>query len=117
MKTRPSSRFEIERVWRTLSYLCIATLLIIIALWVGIRDNIVMISLLLGGIILFLYASLYLWAKVTYYSILAVASLIILILDIMWPFINEDIAMSSGLVCFAGIIAGITGIFRFRKYN
>jgi hypothetical protein len=74
-----------------------------------------MIAMLLIGIVLFFFAVLHLWEKSAYYAILAAVCLVIIILDFKWPFISEGIAMTAGLVCFAGIIAGIIGIFRFRK--
>ena len=84
---------------------------------VGTSDNIPMIAMLLAGIILFLYAALHLWEKSAYYAIMSVVCLVILVLDFTWPFISEGVAMTVGLICFAGIIAGIVGLFRFRKYN
>jgi hypothetical protein len=111
------SRFDAENITKTITYFVIAGFLIAISLVVGISDNILMIAMLLGGIILFFFAALHLWEKPAYYTILAVVCLVILILDFIWPFISEGVAMSVGLVCFAGIIAGITGMARFRKYN
>jgi hypothetical protein len=117
MKNKFLARFEAENITKTVTYFVIAVLLIVISLVVGISDNIVMISMLLGGIMLFFFAALHPWEKPAYYAILAAVCLVILILDFIWPFISEGVAMSVGLVCFAGIIAGIIGIFRFRKYD
>jgi hypothetical protein len=117
MKNKFFSRFDSDNLRKTIIYFLIAVSLIAISLLVGLTDNFLTITMLLIGIVLFLYAVLHPWEKVSYYAILAVVCLVILILDFIWPFISEGIAMTVGLVCFAGIIAGIIGIFRFRKYD
>jgi len=117
MNNKFLSRLDADNITKTVTYFLIAGLLIAISLIVGISDSILMIAMLLGGIILFFHAALRLWEKLTYFAILAAVSLVILILDFIWPFICEGVAMSVGLVCLAGIIAGIIGIFRFRKYD
>jgi uncharacterized membrane protein (UPF0182 family) len=111
------SRFEAENITKTVTYFVIAGLIIAISLVVGTSDNILMIAMLLAGIILFFHAALRLWEKTTYYAILAAVCLVILILDFIWPFISEGVAMSVGLICFAGIIAGFIGMARFRRYE
>ena len=117
MNNKFLSRFDAENIMKTVTYFVIAGLLIAISLVVGTSDNIPMIAMLLGGIILFFHAALRLWEKTAYYGFLAAVCFVILILDFRWPFISEGVAMSVGLVCFAGIIAGIIGMARFRKYE
>jgi hypothetical protein len=117
MKSKFLSRFSSESLIKIIIYWGIALLLIAISLIVGISDNILTIAMLLSGIVLFFYAALHIWEKPAYYAILAAICLVILVIDFIWPFINEGIAMSVGLVSFAGIIAGIVGMARFRKYD
>jgi predicted anti-sigma-YlaC factor YlaD len=117
MKNKFLSRFDSDNLRKTIIYFLIAVTLIAISLLVGLTDNFLTITMLLIGIVLFLYTVLHLWGKSTYYGILAAVCLVILILDFIWPFISEGIAMAVGLVCFAGIIAGIIGMLRFRKYD
>ena len=89
----------------------IATLLIAISLIVGTTDNIPMIALLLIGIIFLYFTLLHTWRKASYFAILTTVCFVILIIDFIWPFISEGVAMTIGFCCFAGIVTGIIGIF------
>ena len=132
MKNHFFSRFDAEYLKKTVIYFLIAVSLIAISLIVGISDNFLTIAMLLSGIVLFLYAVLHPWEKAIYYFILFVISVILLILLFKvgigilvkiesklqipnrWA---ESMAWTIGGVCFAGLIAGIIGALRFRKYE
>jgi hypothetical protein len=128
MKNHSISRFDACNVRKTLTYIVIAVSLITISLLVGIGDNLPMILMLFGRIVLFFYAALHPWEKASYYAILGGICLILVIFE--WVVgisilvkmqlkgkLAEGIAMSVGFIFIAGIIAGIIGIFRFRKYD
>ena len=126
MKNHFLSRFDADNLRKTIIYLVIAVSLITISLLVGISDNFLTITMLFGGIGLFFYAVLHPWGKASYYAILGGISLILLIFEFLvgigimvkmqlkW---TEDIVWISVFICIPGIIAGIIGIFRFRKYD
>jgi hypothetical protein len=118
------SLLDTETGRRTVWLYAIAFCLILIPLWVGITDNIPMIIALFSGVVLFLYTLLYPWGKVRYYAMMSVAFLVLLILlikfgigmlvDMQLPGHSaEGIAMTVGMLCVAGIIAGIIGLFTF----
>jgi hypothetical protein len=126
MKIHFLSRFDGENLIKTIIYLVIAVLLIAISLFVGLTDNIITITILFIGMVLFLYAVLHPWGKASYYAIMGGIFLILLIFEFLKGIsilvkmqlkgdLAEGIAMSVGFICLAGIIAGIIGIFRFRK--
>jgi hypothetical protein len=100
---------------KTIILLVTAVLLISVSLIVGTGDNLPMIAMFFAGLIFFFFAILHLWTKASYFAALTAACFVILIMDFIWPFINEDIAMPAGGVCFAGIITGIIGIFTRLK--
>lgn len=112
------SLFNSENCKRTTILFAIAALLITGSLVFGITDNLPMILMFFVGIIFIYFAVLHIWKKVAYFSFLLIICLVILTLDFIWPFINEDIAMSVGFICFAGLITGIIGIFtRLKSWN
>ena len=123
MNNKFLSRFDAENITKTITYFVIAGLLISISLVVGISDNILMIAMLLIGMVLFLYAMLRPWGKASYYAIMGGIFLILLIFEILGVKMDlkvplyEDILFFSVFIIVAGIIAGIIGIFRFRKYD
>jgi len=123
MKNHFLSRFDDDYLRKTGIYFIIAVSLIAISLIVGISDNFLTIAMLLIGMVLFLYAMLRPWGKVSYYAIMGGIFLILLIfeflsvkMDLKVP-LDEDILFFSVFIIVAGIIAGIIGIFRFRKYD
>jgi hypothetical protein len=128
MKNHFLSRFDFYNLRKTIIYLVIAISLIAISLLVGLTDNFLTITMLFGGIVLFLYAVLYPYGKASYYAIMGGIFLILLIFEFLVGIsilvkmqlkgdLAEGIAMSVGFIFVAGIIAGIIGIFRFRKYD
>jgi hypothetical protein len=128
MKNQFLSRFDIDNLRKTIIYLVIAVSLIAISLIVGISDNFLTITMLFSGVVLFLYAVLHPWEKASYYAIMGGIFLILLIFEFLVGIsilvrmqlkgqLAEGIAMSVGFIFVAGIIAGIIGIFRFRRYD
>jgi hypothetical protein len=111
MKKHFISLFEPGKRKKTIILLVIAILLISISIIIGTGDNLPMIAMLFAGLILLYFGILHPWENASRFAILTAVFIVILILDFNWPFINEGIAMSVGLGCLAGIIAGIIGIF------
>ncbi len=111
MKKHLFSLVELANRRKTIVLLVIATLFITVSIIIGTADNLPMIGMLFTGLILFYFAILHPWKKASRFAILTAIFIIILITDFLFPFINEDIAMSIGFGCLAGIIAGIIGIF------
>ena len=133
MRNKFLKRFDSDNLRKTFIYLVIAVLLIIASLFPGfVKGNSCGTILFLIGCIMFFYAALHPWEKAIYYFILLVISVILLILLFKvgigilvkiesklqipnrWA---ESMAWTIGGVCFAGIIAGIIGALRFRKYE
>lgn len=128
MKNKFLSQFDADNLGKTVTYYVIAISLIAISLLVGLTDNFLTITMLICGIVLFIYTLLHPWENPKYYAIMGGISLIFLIFEfIIGPDIlvkmhlkgdlDEIIAMTVGFIFFAGIIAGIIGVFRFRKYD
>ena len=129
MKNHFLSHFDSHILWETVKLFVIAVSCITISLVVGTTDNIPMILLLFIGIVLIFYALLYPWGKVEYYAVMSVL-LVILFIFLLWLGTDilvkmeaagishvhgaEAVAMLSGFVFFAGFIAGIIGILRFK---
>jgi hypothetical protein len=111
MKNHLISLFGANHKRNTLILAVCAVLLISVSLVAGISDNLPMIAMLLAGLIFLCFAVLHTWEKASYFAILTAVCFLILILDFIWPFISEDIAMAAGFGCFAGIVTGIIGIF------
>lgn len=85
-----------------------------------------MIAMFFVGFVLFFYAILFPWQKVSYYFILRMV--FIILFAVLWLVgvnilgkmqlhdkLGEDIAWSIGLACVAGIIASMIGIFTFAR--
>jgi len=105
------SLFKPDKIKKTIILFATSALLITVSLIVGTGDNIPMIAMLLAGIIFLFFTVLHPWEKAASFVVLTVVCFVILALDIMWPFINEDVAMTAGIGCMAGIMTGIIGIF------
>ena len=129
MKSHFLSKFEPYILWETLKLFVIGVACITVALIVGLTDNIPMILLELAGIVVILYAVLYPWGKVRYYAMMTVLSAILFLLLIFFGIDilvkmeaagqlpdhgAEAVGMISGFVFFAGFIAGIIGMLRFK---
>lgn len=92
----------------------ISAILIAISLIIGLTDNLPMIILFFVGIVLFFFALLRFWAKVSYSAVLVVVSILIFILNWFFKwYLGEDIAMTVGFISVAVIFAGFLGIFTF----
>ena len=105
------SLFKPDKIKKTIILFATSALLITVSLIVGTSDNIPMITMLLAGIIFLFFTVLHPWEKAASFAVLTVVCFVILALDFMWPFINEDVAMTAGFGCLAGIMTGIIGIF------
>jgi hypothetical protein len=105
------SLFKPDKIKKTVILFATSALLITVSLIVGTSDNIPMITMLLAGIIFLFFSVLHPWEKAASFAVLTVVCFVILALDFMWPFINEDVAMTAEFGCLAGIMTGIIGIF------
>lgn len=120
MKKKFLSRFDVGNLWKTVICLIIAVSLIAIS-FAGeyFNDNGLMILMFIIGFVLFFYAMLHPWGKVSYYFILMVIFIILFTLVLIGILIKiqlgEAIGMSIVLICAAAVIAGIIGIFTFSK--
>ena len=111
MKNHFISLFEPGKRRKTFILLGIAIFCILVSLMVGTADNLPMIALLLAGLIVLYFAILHTWEKAAGFAILTAIFAVVLVLDFLWPFKSEAVAMITGFVCLAGVIAGIIGIF------
>lgn len=119
------SQFDGDNLGKTINFYLMAILLIAISILVGLTDNFLTIMMLIGGIALFLYTLLRPWEKPKYYLIMSGISLILLICEFMvgpdilvkMQYRGEGIVWTVGIILFGGIIAGIVGMLRFRKYD
>jgi hypothetical protein len=111
MKKHFISLFGSSRIKKTAILFSISALLISVSLIAGTSDNIPMITMLLAGIIFLFFTVLHPWEKAASFAVLTGVCFVILALDFIWPFINEDVAMTAGFGCLAGILTGIIGIF------
>jgi MFS family permease len=131
MKNHFLSRFDARNLWKTNIYFAIAVVLITIS-FVGeyINDrgdlNGLMILMFIIGFVLFFFAMLHPWGKVSFYFILIVIfiTLFSLLLSVgigiltkmeLGKNLGEAIGLSIIFVCVAAVIAGIIGIFTFAK--
>jgi hypothetical protein len=121
------SQFDADKLKKTIIYFLIAVFLIIISFireyFNGKGLGIVMFVI---GFVLFFYAMLHPWGKVSYYFVLIVVFMILftLLLSVgigiltkmqLGKDLGEAIGWSIGFVCVAAVIAGIIGIFTFAK--
>jgi hypothetical protein len=120
MKNHFITLFAADYFKKTLILFAIAVLLIIISSLVGISDNLPMILMLLTGIILLFFSVLHPWNKASNYGYLALACVVILILEMLGimilakmhldKYLSEGVAMGVAfLICVPGILVGIIG--------
>jgi MFS family permease len=127
MKNHFLSQFDARNIWKTTIYFVIAVLLITISF---IREyykgDVLGFLMFVIGFVLFFYAMLHPWGKVSFYFILIVIFIILftLLLSVgigiltkmqLGKDLGGAIGWSFAFVCFAAIIAGIIGIFTFAK--
>jgi hypothetical protein len=127
MKNHFLSRFDARNLWKTNIYFAIAVVLITISF---IREyfngNGLGILMFVIGFVLFFYAMLHPWGKVSYYFVLIVVFIILftLLLSVgigiltnmqLGKDLGEAIGWSFGFVCIAAVIGGIMGVSTFAK--
>ena len=128
MKNKFLSRFDANNLRKTIIYFTIALPLIIISLVADIEKNGWAAVMFLFGIAFFFYALLRLWGNAKYYGILCIILLILVTLYLSFGIgimtklqlkynLDKDFGESVAMVGIVGIIVGIIGIFRFRKYD
>jgi len=126
MKSHFLSRFDADNLRKTIIYFVIALSLIIISLVLGIEDLSLAALMFPFGIAFFFYALLRPWGNAKYYGIMCIIILLTLFLGVgigiltKWQLYNnlgKDFGEYIEFIFPIGIIAGIIGIFRFRKYD
>jgi hypothetical protein len=128
MRSQFLSRFDAYYLRRTIIHFVIALSLIIISLVLGIEKNGLATFMFFFGIAFFFYAVLRPWGNAKYYGIMCIIFIILFILTVL---VGNDIFVKLQLdknlekaigeyIAFIlpiGVIVGIIGIFRFRKYD
>jgi hypothetical protein len=126
MKDHFFSRFDADNLRKTIIYLVIALSLIIISLVLGIEDLSLAALMFPFGIAFLFYSLLRPWGNARYYGMMSIIILLTLFLGIgigiltKWQLFNKlgkDFGEYIELIVPIGIIVGIIGIFRFRKYD
>jgi MFS family permease len=131
MKNHFLSRFDARNLRKTIIYFAIAIVLITISIvgeYINDRGDLngLMILIFIIGFVLFFYAMLHPWGKVSFYFILIVIFIVLfsLLLSVgigiltkmeLGKNLGEAIGLSIIFVCVAAVIAGIIGIFTFAK--
>ena len=120
------SRFDADNLRKTVIYFVIALSLIIISLVLGMEDTSLAALMFPFGIAFFFYALLRPWGNAKYYGIMTIIMLLTILLGVgigiltKWQLYNnlgKDFSEYIELIVPIGIIVGIIGIFRFRKYD
>jgi hypothetical protein len=128
MKNQFLSRFDANDLRKTIIYFVIGVSLIIISLVLGIEEDMGLgIFMFLFGIAFFFYALLRPWGNAKYYGIMCIIIIIIVTLYLSvgigiltrMQLNNLEKAIGEPIVFvgIVGVIVGIIGIFRFRKYD
>jgi hypothetical protein len=126
MKNHFFSRFDPDNLRKAIIYFGIALTLIIISLVFGFEKNDWAALVFPFGIAFFFYALLRPWGNAKYYGIMIIIILLTLFLGIgigiltKWQFYNnfgKDFGEYIEVIVPIGVIVGIIGIFRFRKYD
>lgn len=123
MKNHFLSRFDADDVRKTIIYFGIGLPLIIISLIYGIEKNDWAAIMILFGFAFFFYALLRPWANAKYYGIMCIILILIiaLFLGVVLKKLSSNLESEIGepivMICIVGVIAGIIGLFRFRKYD
>ncbi len=120
------SRFDADNLRKTVIYYVIALSLIIISLVLGIEDTSLPALMFPLGIAFFFYALLRPWGNAKYYGIMCIIIILITLLGVgigiltKWQLFNnfgKDFGEYIEIIVPIGVIVGIIGIFRFRKYD
>jgi hypothetical protein len=123
MKNHFLSRFDADNLRKTIIYFAIALSLIIISLVLGITDTSLPALMFPCGIAFLFYALLRPWGNAKYYGIMCIIIIILLTLFmvVVLKKLNNNLEKEIGEPIFfigiIGVLAGIIGIFRFRKYD
>lgn len=126
MQNHLLSRFDAEDLRKAIIYFLIGLALIIISLVWGITDTSLPAIMFPCGIAFLFYALLRPWGNAKYYGIMCIIILLTLFLVIgigiltKWQLhisFLKDTGEYFELILPIGIIVGIIGIFRFRKYD
>jgi len=127
MKNHFLSRFDADNLRKTIIYFVIALPLIIISLVFGFEKNDWAAFVFLFGIAFFFYALLRPWGNAKYYGIMCIIIIILVTLylsvgiGILTKMQLNNLEKAIGepivFVGIVGVIVGIIGIFRFRKYD
>jgi hypothetical protein len=126
MKNHFLSRFDADNLRKAIIYFLIALSLIIISLVWGITDTSLPALMFPCGIAFLFYALLRPWGNAKYYGTMCIIILFTLFLGVgigmltKWKLHNnflKDFGEYIELIVPIGIIVGIIGMFRFRKYD
>jgi len=126
MRNHFLSRFDADYLRKAAIYFVIALSLIIISLVLGIEDLSLAALMFPFGIAFFFYALLRPWGNAKYYGIMSIIMLLTLLLCVgigiltKWQFyknLGKDFGEYIELIVPIGVLVGIIGIFRFRKYD
>jgi hypothetical protein len=126
MQNHLLSRFDADNLRKAIIYFVIGLALIIISLVWGITDTSLPALMFPCGIAFLFYALLRPWGNAKYYGIMCIILLLSLFLVIgigiltKWKLhisFLKDAGEYFELIVPIGIIVGIIGIFRFRKYD
>jgi ABC-type Na+ efflux pump permease subunit len=126
MKNHFLSRFDADNLRKTIIYFGIALPLIIISLVLGIEKNGLATFMFFVGIPFFFYAVLRPWGNAKYYGIMCIIIILITLLSVgigiltkmqLNNNLGKEIGEYMGFIVPIGVIVGIIGIFRFRKYD
>ncbi len=126
MKNQFLSRFDADYLRKTVIYFIIALSLIIISLLLGLEDTSMAAIMFPFGVAFFFYALLRPWGNARYYGIMCLIIILIALLGVgagiltKWQLYNNlgnDFGEYIELIVPIGVIAGVIGIFRFRKYD
>jgi hypothetical protein len=124
MKNHFFSRFDPDNLRKTIIYFVIALPLIIISLVFGFEKNDWAAFVFPFGIAFFFYALLRPWGNAKYYGIMCIIIIVITLLGVgigiltKWQLnLGKDFGEYIELIVPIGVLVGIIGIFRFRKYD
>jgi len=124
MKNHFLSRFDAYYLRRTLIYFVLALSLIIISLVLGLDDLSLGTFMFPFGIAYFFYALLRPWGNAKYYGIMCIILIVITLLGFgigmltKWKLnLGKDFGEYIEFIVPIGVIVGIIGMFRFRKYD
>jgi hypothetical protein len=125
------SRFEAGSLRKALIYFIISVLLIVISIVGEGKGRDWLIIIFSFGFFLFFYSVLRPWENAKYYGIMGIVFILLIVLgwfvgiDILDILVKmhilqqytEDMAWSQVFVWIAGVLAGIIGMARWRKWD